>query len=396
MIMDPELSSRYWLVRKVCAILGYYGGLRNIELRSIEFGKIFEGGEKSFETDQTGYWFAFERGKQRGLPETSVFCIPRRQSDWLPVVSSSARSPVDFDPASVVDQYLHLIESDLGLTRDQLRGSFFKSTHGKNGKFFRNIPMGKNILAKVGHEFAEELFLPNPHSFTGHCWRRSCGTNASDAGVNVTTLMAQLGWSTPKTAIGYVKKSRRTSFQMSMFLSNVQRQDKDLDQILVALKPHLVGIVSAQSEKSSSSKGKKISKVVPATVVSSDLIPDVDERLVNKFSASVSASKRSESVCRTREAQKMEAETHSILADINGSAVTAPKVETVQLADQQGSGSGMESSSLIIGGGGGGGDLGVVGPALISSEHEIDPRVSSILNNIRNNGAIHVHFHFSK
>jgi hypothetical protein len=394
--MDPELSSRYWLVRKVCAILGYYGGLRNIELRSIEFGKIFEGGEKSFETDQTGYWFAFERRKQRGLPETSVFCIPRRQSDWLPVVSSSARSPVDFDPASVVDQYLHLIESDLGLTRDQLRGSFFKSTHGKNGKFFRNIPMGKNILTKVGHKFAEELFLPSLHSFTGHCWRRSCGTNASDAGVNVTTLMAQLGWSTPKTAIGYVKKSRRTSFQMSMFLSNVQRQDKDLDQILVALKLHLVGIVVAQSEKSSSSKGKKISKVVPATVVSSDLIPDVDESLVNKFSASVSSSKRSESVCRTREAQKMEAETHSILADINGSASTAPKVETVQLADQQGSGSGVESSSLIIGGGCGGDDLGVVGPASISSEHKIDPRVSSILNNIRNNGAIHVHFHFSK
>jgi hypothetical protein len=46
------------------------------------------------------------------------------------------------------------------------------------------------------------------------------------------TLMAQLGWATPKTAIGYVKKSRLTSFQMSMFLSNIQRQNKDLDEVL--------------------------------------------------------------------------------------------------------------------------------------------------------------------
>jgi hypothetical protein len=181
-----------------------------------------------------------------------------------------------------------------------------------------------------------------------------------------------------------------------MFLSNVQRQDKDLDQILVALKPLLVGIVGAKSEKSSSSNGKKVSKVVPATVVSSDLIPDVDESLVDKFSASKSASKVSESVCRTCEAQKTEAEIHSIVANINGSSSIATKVENVQLADQHGGGSGGESSSSIIGGGGGVDHLGVVGPAGISSEHEMDPRVHSILNNIRNNGAIHVHFHFSK
>ena len=105
-------------------------------MRSIEFGKTFGGGEKSFEVDQAGYWFCIERGKQRGLPETSIFCVPRRQSDWLPVASSSARSPVDYDPASVIDNYLELLESDLKLTRDELVGSFFKSTHGKKGKFF--------------------------------------------------------------------------------------------------------------------------------------------------------------------------------------------------------------------------------------------------------------------
>jgi hypothetical protein len=311
----------------------------------------------------------------------------------------------------VIDQYLHLLESDLGLTRNQLSGSFFKSTHGKNGKFFQNIPMGKNILSKIGHKFADELFLPHPHSFTGHCWRRSCGTNASDAGVNVTTLMAQLGWSTPKTAIGYVKKSRRTSFQMSMFLSNVQRQDKGLDQILVALKPVLVGIVAGQSEKLSSVKAKKASKPKTDVVVASALVSDVDIGLVNQFSVSAAASKRSENVPRTCEAQKIAAENSLLLADISCPSSFTRKVVPEQLANQLGSGGGGGTSSLISGSGGGSGDddlgnVGLAGVEGVSSEpqpghgnhaeFEMDPRVSSILNNLRNSGEIHVHFHFLK
>ncbi len=52
--MDPELNSRYWLVRKVIALIGYFGGMRNTELRSIEFGKTFPSGEKSFESTPAG------------------------------------------------------------------------------------------------------------------------------------------------------------------------------------------------------------------------------------------------------------------------------------------------------------------------------------------------------
>jgi hypothetical protein len=34
-------------------------------------------------------------------------------------------------------------------------------------------------------------------------------------------LMSFMGWKTPKTAIGYVAKSRMASYNMSMFLCNV-------------------------------------------------------------------------------------------------------------------------------------------------------------------------------
>ena len=387
-ICDPELSSRYWIVRKAACLVGYYGGLRNIELRSIEFGKIFDSGEKSFDADASGYWFSFFRGKQRGIPEISSFCVPRRMSDWAPTVSSADRNPIDYDPASVIDHYVGMVEMDLNCTRDKLTGSFFKSAHGKNGKFFRNVPMGKNLLEKIGHEFADELMLLQPHTFTGHCWRRSCGTNASDAGVNVTTLMAHCGWNTPKTAIGYVKKSRMTSYNMSMFLSNVQRQDRDIESILNRTKPLIGGCKNRQKSSGDKSKEK-------VTVV----VPKVNEKMVSIFSSSLASAKPTETVCRTRESQIIAAENRSIISEIGANPVLNSGSATGTSVDNQ-----SQSNELTEGGGGdtidgevrgsglsegGGGSVNIDATSVL-----LDPRVASILSNLSNHGQLQVHFHF--
>jgi hypothetical protein len=382
MITDPELSSRYWIVRKAVCLVGYFGGLRNIELRSIEFGKTFPSGEKSFEENESGFWFCFERGKQRGLPQISTFCVPRRQEDWPATVSSSDRSPVDYDPASVLDHYLSLVELDLKRTKDQLTGGFFKSAHGKGARTFRQVPMGKNLIEKVGKEMAEELFLPNPATYTSHCWRRSCGTNSSDADVNVTTLMSHLGWTTPKTAIGYVQKSRMTSFNMAMLLSNVQRQNKDLDKVFDLLKT----VVSNQEEALSGNskvpvKQKKPTKTVPKSV------PIVDEKLEAKFSRHLSNARKSESVARTHEMQLNEAENSTIVSAINDSLVVderfSPQSEVVE---NLGSGGGevLVADERVVSGGG----------VAVEALPALDPRVSSVLSSIRHQGELHVHFHF--
>jgi len=157
--------------------------------------------------------------------EESEVCIPRRQHDWISCSVDSERKPIDYDPASVIDTYLEAVMQDLNCSRDNLKGCFFKGTHGKAGKCFTKTNIGKNTLALVGIEVATELCLRNPATFTGHCWRRSAGTNASDAGANVTTLMGMMGWSCPKTAMQYVTRSRITSLQMSLYLTNVQRRD---------------------------------------------------------------------------------------------------------------------------------------------------------------------------
>ena len=374
-------------------ILGYFGGLRNIELRSIEFNKISETGEASFEVDQAGYWFRFERAKQRGIPESSVFCVPRRQSDWSAPVSGSDRNPVDYDPASVVDRYLETLQSDLNLRQEDLVGPFFKSAHGKKATLFRRTPMGKTLISKVSFEFVQELLLTNPHGYTGHCWRRSCGTNASDAGVNVTTLMAQLGWSTPKTAIGYVKKSRMTSYQMSMFLSNVQRQNKDFDRVLHQVNPVLVPNLTKKKLAGSSELAVQ---------------PAFNAEFSSKLSTHLAAARLAESSAITREEVLAESERTLILSAINGSEFQAANVRI-------GGGSGNDGS--VFGGGGGDGDRVTVGSSELGggggeqvrvgdrfvrqssgvSDLQLDPRVSSILSRLssENRGDLHVHFHFA-
>jgi hypothetical protein len=385
-----------------------------VELRSIEFGKTFSSGEKSFDMDENGYWFTIERGKQRGIPVVSSFCVPRRQSDWLPTVRSSDRNPVDYDPASVIDHYLGIVELDLNKTRDQLSGGFFKSAHGKKARMFRDIPMGKNLIEKVGREFAEELFLPNPATFTGHCWRRSCGTNASDAGVNVTSLMSFLGWTTPKTAIGYVQKSRRTSLNVSTFLSNVQRENKDLDQILGLLKTLIPGKINSsepeavvkkssetfkkssetlkksseslkkasESVKKASGPGKKPSETVKKTsetVKSVDKKPIVlapfDSRLASEFSAKVCAASGLQVDAEPfgEEVQSNEGGGGvSDDSDVTVSEVSGDLDVNVQVG---------QSSESSVGRGGG-------------SPIGLESRISTILSNLQHHGDLHVHFHF--
>ena len=381
LLTDPELNSRYWLVRKAVCLVGYYGGLRTNELRAIEFNKTFSGGERSFERDENGFWFSFERSKQRGQVELTTICVPRRTSDWVPVVKDSFRAPIDFDPASVIDEYLDVIQSDFAQSQEELSGPFFRSTHGVNGKKFRIAPLGINTLSKVPIEFAVQLLLPNSSSYTGHCWRRSCGTNASNAGVNVTTLMAQMGWSTPKTALGYVKRSKITSFSMSMFLSNIQRQNKVLDESGVRSLP--VGPTVGKKDL------PRVVSVTETEVGRGVRIPsavDSGSRLAFHLISSGSSDRNVESDLVISELETAEASSASaefvvapvvhkavvpVIADCEPISVAASSIEPAsRLPDPVSS-----SSSFVTG---------------------MDPRVSAILQNFHNNGTVEIHFHFQE
>ncbi|EFX60572.1 hypothetical protein DAPPUDRAFT_123683, partial [Daphnia pulex] len=394
-ITDPELNSPYWLVRKVVCLVGYYGGFRSCELKSLVF--------ENCELDEAGYWFTFTRSKQRSLSEESTICVPRRQVDWPSCSSDSSRRAIDFDPASLLDLYFEQLQIDFGCSREELSGCFFKGCHGKNGKHFNRSNLGKNSICRVGIEVAEELLLPHPETFTGHCWRRSAGTNASNAGVNVTTLMSMMGWSCPKTAMEYVKHSRITSLKMSMYLSNVQRQNVAVPFPSTALERRQKNIFPEQSVSKASSRSKVLHEISPllsngsndldefeASVGTQDLLLDLEK---NTFEGSQDLIKHldedggeSGSGCGEEK----------IVSVVGTNVIPASKVElpsSVPDGPLATSGSASHSLSPTVDSSNSASTSHSLVPS-VSSFEAVDSRLASFLQNFQNHGSMQIHFHF--
>jgi len=352
-VSDPALNSKYWLVRKVVSLIGYYGGFRNKELKSLKF--------ENCECDNMGYWFEFNRAKQRGRLEATSICVPRRQPDWVPVVSDSTRVGLDFDPASLIDLYLEEVQSDLLCS------------------------------GRVGVQVATELCLPRPEIYTGHCWRRSCGTSASDSGVNVTTLMAMMGWSNPKTAMVYVKKSRMTSLSLSLYLTNVQRQN--------CLNP----FPNSPIEKRQALK--KISD-------SSSVVAKCSNTLVSPCNSKVSSESKSttlkveevggdgvqcpEFVSEEKVEEGNVPPEFEVVEDIDFEACET-SFEDQEKEDQEKedcSVTGSRDEGRAVERLEGGSVLNVSGSSLGEQIGSIDPRLVGFLHNLQNSGNVTINFHF--
>jgi len=368
----------------VICLVGYYGGFRNVELKSLLFENV--------ECDQMGYWFSFERSKQRKKIEDTTICVPRRQKDWIPCVVDSGRKAIDYDPASVIDAYYEAVMQDLDCKFEDLKGCFFKGTHGKSGKRFIKTTIGKNMIALVGSEVASELCLQDPETFTGHCWRRSAGTNASNAGVNVTTLMSMMGWSCPKTAMQYVDRSRISSLKLSMYLANVQRRNCS-DPF-----PSGSGRVSRKLKFSGMKKEVSMAEDPDSVRVRSDA--DVSNSVQVR-----SESEAMQEGFSTPKFSSKEVETApNVSADFSATEIVTdsrlPVVcSNIQIASANRGNSLLESTSSstekVVN------DLSGLSSATLSNDFvlnselsSVDRRLTNILHNLQNNGNVHIHFNF--
>lgn len=88
-----------------------------------------------------------------------------------------------------------------------------------------------NVLSWFPKEVAFELGLPDPEKFTGHCWRRSAGTNGSEAGLQATQLMSAFGWASARTAMGYIDKTKSSALSVSLALANIVRADLSIEAL---------------------------------------------------------------------------------------------------------------------------------------------------------------------
>ena len=266
-----------------------------------------------------------------------------------------------------------------------MRGDFFRATHGQKGQKFTRLSLGKNTIGRVGVQVATELCLARPEIYTGHCWRRSCGTSASDSGVNVTTLMAMMGWSNPKTAMVYVKKSRLTSLSLSLYLTNVQRQN--------CSNP----FPKSPIEKRQAVKQSEVSSSVVAKC-SNTLVSSCDRAVSSETENSVFKLEESEDLgtqdlIRDLEAEAFESQTAEVeeidfsdesrqseQAEVSPHDGILPSSRSVERRED------VERSS----------DIGVVSVRGLPSNPlaNIDPRLLGILSNLQNSGNVTINFHF--
>lgn len=92
-----------------------------------------------------------------------------------------------------------------------------RPSHVKINSFFLNYQkskctiqrIGKNKFADIGRQIAKYLNLPNPQSYTGHCYRRSSATLYIDGGGDITGLKRHGGWRSTQVAEGYIDQSMR-------------------------------------------------------------------------------------------------------------------------------------------------------------------------------------------
>lgn len=76
----------------------------------------------------------------------------------------------------------------------------------RNGKCTRQ-PVGINTIGGMPKKIAEFLKLPNPATYTGHCFRRTSATILADAGADITTIKRHGSWKSSNVAEGYIENS---------------------------------------------------------------------------------------------------------------------------------------------------------------------------------------------
>ncbi len=178
-----------------------------------------------------------------------------------------------------------------------------------------------------------------------------------------------MGWSNPKTAMVYVKKSRMTSLSMSLYLANVQRSN-----------------CPNPFPRSSIEKNEIVKKVVgkkPSTVKgSSDLIgSSVSESKWDDLEVEMATQDLIWELEAEESKQSFEKGADSSVQQTLEEGKVVGGVSADKCSGNEGSSS--EVSSVVRG-----------SSSLSNQLSAVDPRLSGILQNLQNSGSMTIHFHF--
>lgn len=164
--LEMGLTTPRAILVKAVACLGFSGGLRMHELRSLDIADLKE--------DKDGFLVTYNPAKQRGERKENTFLVPRNVSE----PNRCMFSHVQF--------YLFRLKAS-GITS----GPLFRTCLTRK---YSTLPMGKNILGQCGVYMAESLQLDEPKRYTGHCLRRSAACAAADAGATTMDMQRHMNW----------------------------------------------------------------------------------------------------------------------------------------------------------------------------------------------------------
>jgi len=156
---------------KLVALVGYYGLCRTAGFVFLDFADV--------KIEATQVSVTIGRTKSAAAAATTTFIIPN--SEGLNVVELFNR----YKNAQPKPQ----------------RGRFWH--HWRNSRW-TSLPVGQHPLAKTPKEVAAWLGKPNSNDFTGHCWRRTGGTELARAGASLEQLKRAGGWRSTTVAERYI------------------------------------------------------------------------------------------------------------------------------------------------------------------------------------------------
>ena len=177
-VLDENLSTPYWIVRRSIVCLAYYGGLRHTEIMGLQLEKC--------ESTPEGVYVTHMRAKQRSDKRCSRFLVPRHGEK---------------NAANVLDLYIRSIKEQLDIYSGRLLWT-------GNSVGFEKRPMGRNMVAKVPHDMATYLKLENTEAYSFHSFRRSAATAVADAGATSEQMQDFFGWSSSRMTTEYISTSK--------------------------------------------------------------------------------------------------------------------------------------------------------------------------------------------
>lgn len=188
---DPKM-----IVKKVIALVAYYGGLRCAELVNLLFSDV------DVKSDQITVTIRTSKTDPNGK-SGFFFIIPK-------TMDCSNPSSVHSCPYSIIKQYISEVAN-----KD---GRFFRNYNMK-AKKFTTQPMGRNLISKVPFFIATFLKLQSPEKYTSHCFRRSSATVLADSGASLPSLKRQFRWKSDTVAMGYIDQSKKYKTDVAQTLT---------------------------------------------------------------------------------------------------------------------------------------------------------------------------------